>query len=69
MPVAQISGCLKEVIDLALLFQAQKKRYFFAVKNFFPVGLFQYSGQHMVSVALLHANAILYLLWQRLPLK
>jgi hypothetical protein len=30
MPVAQVSGCLKEVIDLAFLLQAQKKRYFFS---------------------------------------
>jgi len=47
MSVTQISGCLKNSISLPGWLQAQKERNFFPVKNFFPVGLFQYSSQLM----------------------
>ena len=65
--MTQISGCLKEVIDLAFLLQAQKKGYFFSGKDFFPVGLFQYFGQLMRRVARFHMKKVLNLLWQQLP--
>ena len=64
--MTQNSGCLKEVIDLASLLQAQKKRYLFSGKDFFPVSLFQYSGQLMGRVARFHMKMVLHLLWQQL---